>query len=272
MWSKHFCTFDLSLEQTCCARIHALQGRFFVVKNTLFFLCRGIRMRSIVEGKGESIMTAKEMLGKVDHTQLKPFATWEDIVKLCDQAVEFGTASVCVPPNYIKRIHDVYKDKLTICTVVGFPLGYSITAAKVCEVEQALKDGCEEIDMVINISDVKNGQFDKVTEEIKTIKKACGDHILKVIIETCYLTEEEKIAMCHAVTEAGADYIKTSTGFGTGGATKEDVELFQKHIGEKVKIKAAGGVSSVEDLEMFLELGCDRVGTSKAVDLLKEQL
>ena len=214
-------------------------------------------------------MTAKEMLSKVDHTQLKAFATWEDIVKLCDEAVEYGCASVCVPPTYIKRIKDVYGDKLNICTVVGFPLGYSVTAAKVAEVKQALEDGCNEIDMVVNISDVKNGLFDKVEQEIRTLKAACGEHILKVIIETCYLTEEEKIAMCKAVTNAGADFIKTSTGFGTDGATREDVELFAKHIGPNVKIKAAGGVSTLEDLEMFLELGCERIGTSRAVGLLK---
>lgn len=214
-------------------------------------------------------MTAKEMLSKVDHTQLKAFATWEDIVKLCDEAVEYGCASVCVPPTYIKRIKDVYGDKLNICTVVGFPLGYSVTAAKVAEVKQALEDGCNEIDMVVNISDVKNGLFDKAEQEIRTLKAACGEHILKVIIETCYLTEEEKIAMCKAVTNAGADFIKTSTGFGTDGATREDVELFAKHIGPNVKIKAAGGVSTVEDLEMFLDLGCERIGTSRAVGLLK---
>lgn len=216
-------------------------------------------------------MTTEEMLGHVDHTQLKAFATWEDIVKLCDEAVKYHTASVCVPPAYIKRIHDKYGEKVNICTVVGFPLGYSVTAAKVAEVEQALKEGCNEIDMVVNISDVKNGDYDKVEEEIRTLKAACGDHILKVIIETCYLTEEEKIAMCRAVTNAGADYIKTSTGFGTGGATKEDIELFKKHIGPGVKIKAAGGVSTLEDLEMFLELGCDRVGTSRAVQILKQK-
>lgn len=214
-------------------------------------------------------MKAKEMLSKVDHTQLKAFATWEDIVKLCDEAVEYGCASVCVPPTYIKRIKDVYGDKLNICTVVGFPLGYSVTAAKVAEVKQALEDGCNEIDMVVNISDVKNGLFDKAEQEIRTLKAACGEHILKVIIETCYLTEEEKIAMCKAVTNAGADFIKTSTGFGTDGATREDVELFAKHIGPNVKIKAAGGVSTVEDLEMFLDLGCERIGTSRAVGLLK---
>ena len=213
--------------------------------------------------------TMNEMLRKVDHTQLKAYATWEDIQKLCEEAVEYHTASVCVPPSYIKRIHDTYGDRLTICTVVGFPLGYSVTEAKLAEVEQALKDGCDEIDMVINIGDVKNGHYDKVEEEIRTLKAACGDHILKVIIETCYLTKEEKIAMCKAVTNAGADYIKTSTGFGTGGAVKEDVELFREHIGSDVKIKAAGGISTLEDLEGFIHLGCDRVGTSKAVGLCK---
>lgn len=216
-------------------------------------------------------MDVKEMLRHVDHTQLKAFATWEDIVKLCDEAVEFGTASVCVPPAYIRRIHDAYGEKINICTVVGFPLGYSVTGAKVEETRQALADGCNEIDMVVNIGDVKNGLYEKVEEEIRTLKKVCGDHILKVIIETCYLTEEEKIAMCRAVTRAGADYIKTSTGFGTDGATREDVELFKKHIGSGVKIKAAGGVSTLEDLEMFLELGCDRVGTSRAVGLVRQE-
>lgn len=217
-------------------------------------------------------MEAQEILKKVDHTQLKAFATWEDIVKLCDEAVKYHTASVCVPPTYIRRIHDTYGEQINICTVVGFPLGYSVTEAKVAEVEQALRDGCNEIDMVVNISDVKNGLFEKVEEEIRTLKKACGEHILKVIIETCYLTEEEKIAMCRAVTNAKADYIKTSTGFGTGGATREDVELFKKHIGPGVRIKAAGGVSSLEDLEMFIDLGCDRIGTSRAVGLLKGEL
>lgn len=214
-------------------------------------------------------MNAKEMLQKVDHTQLKAFATWEDIQVLCEEAIAYQTASVCVPPCYIKRIHDTYGEKINICTVVGFPLGYSVTQAKVAEVEQALKDGCNEIDMVVNISDVKNGLFDKVEEEIRTLKAACGEHILKVIIETCYLTEAEKIALCKAVTNAGADYIKTSTGFGTDGATKADIELFKKHIGPNVKMKAAGGVSTVEDLEMFINLGCDRIGTSRAVGLLK---
>ncbi|MCI9338273.1 MAG: deoxyribose-phosphate aldolase [Lachnospiraceae bacterium] len=215
-------------------------------------------------------MTTEEMLGKVDHTQLKAFATWEDIKKLCDEAVKYKTASVCVPPAYVKRIHDTYGAQLNICTVVGFPLGYSVTEAKLAEVRCALAEGCNEIDMVVNIGDVKNGDFDKVEAEIRAVKEACGEHILKVIIETCYLTEEEKIAMCRAVTGAGADYIKTSTGFGTAGATRQDVELFGKHIGPDVKIKAAGGVSTLEDLEMFLGLGCERVGTSRAVGLCAE--
>lgn len=212
-------------------------------------------------------MTTEEMLKRVDHTQLKAYATWEDIKKLCDEAVRYHTAGVCVPPTYIRAIRDTYGEALRICTVVGFPLGYSVTEAKAAEVEHALKDGCDEIDMVVNISDVKNGYWEKVEEEIRTLKGICGKHILKVIVETCYLTEEEKIAMCGAVTRAGADYIKTSTGFGTDGATREDVELFRKHIGPDVKIKAAGGVSTLEDLEMFIELGCDRIGTSRAVGL-----
>ena len=213
-------------------------------------------------------MTKQEMLNHVDHTQLKAFATWKDMEKLCEEAIEFQTASVCVPPCYIKRIHDAYGEKINICTVIGFPLGYSVTAAKITETKEALKDGANEIDMVVNISDVKNGYFDKVEEEIRAIKEVCGDHILKVNIETCYLTEEEKIAMCKAVTNAGADFIKTSTGFGTGGATLEDIQLFKKYIGKDVKMKAAGGVKTAEDLENFLKEGCERIGTSSAVGLL----
>lgn len=222
-----------------------------------------------VKIKTEDKMTVNEMLNHVDHTQLKAYATWEDIEKICEEAITYHTASVCVPPAYVKRIHEKYGDKINICTVVGFPLGYSVTAAKEAEVKQALADGCNEIDMVVNISDVKNGLFEKVEDEIRCLKAACGSHILKVIIETCYLTEAEKIAMCKAVTAAGADYIKTSTGFGTDGATKEDILLFKKYIGPDVKIKAAGGVSTLEDLKMFLELGCDRIGTSRAVGLCK---
>ncbi len=212
-------------------------------------------------------MTAQEILRHVDHTQLKAFATWEDIVKLCEEAIALHTASVCVPPCYIRRIHDTYGEKINICTVVGFPLGYSVTEAKAAEVRQALADGCNEIDMVVNISDVKNGLYEQVEEEIRILKQECGEHILKVIIETCYLTEAEKIAMCKAVTNAGADFIKTSTGFGTGGATPEDVKLFREHIGPKVKIKAAGGISTKEEMEAYLALGCERIGTSRAGNL-----
>ena len=213
-------------------------------------------------------MEKKEILKHIDHTLLKAVATWEDIQKICDEAIEYGTASVCIPACYISRIHEKYGDKINICTVVGFPLGYSATEAKVVETKKAIEDGANEIDMVINISDVKNGEYDKVTKEIAALKEACGDKILKVIIETCYLTEEEKIAMCKAVTEAGADYIKTSTGFGTAGATIEDIRLFKKHIGPNVKMKAAGGVKSIADLEMFINEGCDRIGTSSAVNML----
>ena len=212
-------------------------------------------------------MENQEILSHIDHTQLKAYATWEDIDKLCRQAAAYHTASVCIPPCYIRRVREVYPD-LNICTVVGFPLGYSVTAAKVTEVKEAIKDGANEIDMVVNISDVKNHLYDRVEEEIRTLKEACEGHILKVIVEACYLTREEKVAMCRAVTAAGADYIKTSTGFGTGGATVEDVELFAKQIGPGVSIKAAGGVKSREDLERFLTLGCERIGTSSAVSLL----
>ena len=214
-------------------------------------------------------MTNSEILSHVDHTLLKPVATWDDIQKICDESIEYNTASICIPACYISRIHEKYGDKVNICTVVGFPLGYSETSAKIEETRKALEDGANEIDMVINITDVKNGLYDKVTEEIAALKKVVGDKILKVIIETCYLTEEEKIEMCKSVTKAGADYIKTSTGFGTGGATIEDVRLFKEHIGPNVKIKAAGGVRSVEDLEMFIKEGCDRIGTSSAVSLIK---
>ncbi len=213
-------------------------------------------------------MTKQEIFSHVDHTQLKAFAKWEDIVTLCDDAVRYKAASVCVPPAYVKRIHDTYKDSVRICTVVGFPLGYSTAAAKAAETKEALKDGAEEIDMVVNIGDVKSGLFEKVEEEIRMLKEICGGRILKVIVETCYLTEEEKIAMCRTVTKAGADYIKTSTGFGTGGAVLEDILLFQKHIGPGVKIKAAGGIRTKEDMETFLNAGCDRIGTSSAAGVL----
>jgi len=212
-------------------------------------------------------MTDAEILSRIDHTLLKMTASWQEIKTLCDEAVKFKTASVCVPACYVKPISNEYKN-LNICTVIGFPLGYSITAAKVLEAERAILSGANEIDMVINACDVKNNNFDFVLEEIKLIKKTCGEKILKVIIETCYLSEEEKIRMCSVVTEAGADFIKTSTGFGTAGATIADVELFKKHIGNGVKIKAAGGVKTRDDLEMFINAGASRIGTSSAVKLL----
>ncbi|MCM1086842.1 MAG: deoxyribose-phosphate aldolase [Muribaculaceae bacterium] len=215
-------------------------------------------------------MKKQEILSHVDHTQLKAYATWEDIVALCDEAILYQTASVCVPPAYVKKIHDTYDDEIRICTVIGFPLGYNTTQVKVMETKQAIQDGAAEIDMVVNIGAVKSGLYEDVEKEIRAVKEACGGHILKVIIETCYLNEEEKIAMCHAVTNAGADYIKTSTGFGTGGAAMEDIRLFKEHLGADVKIKAAGGISTQEEMEAFLAAGCDRIGTSRAVGLLKE--
>ncbi len=214
-------------------------------------------------------MTTQDILSHVDHTQLKAYASWDDIVRLCDDALLYKTASVCVPPAYVRRIHDTYGDAINICTVIGFPLGYSVTQAKIAETGKAIEDGANEIDMVINISDVKNGAYSKVEDEIRAVKEVCGAHILKVIIETCYLTVDEKIAMCRAVTNAGADYIKTSTGFGSCGATIEDVRLFKQHIGPNVKIKAAGGIATIEDMEKFIKEGCDRIGTSRAIDLLK---
>lgn len=214
-------------------------------------------------------LSQDEILSHVDHTLLKAFATWEDIKKICEEAMFYKTASICIPPNYIKRIKEEYGDTINICTVIGFPLGYAVTKAKVEEAKQAILDGAREVDMVINITDVKNGNFARVEEEIKAIKEAIGEHVLKVIIETCYLTKEEKIRLCEIVTSAKADYIKTSTGFGTAGATMEDILLFKAHIGTDVKIKAAGGISSVKDMEDFLLAGCDRLGTSSAIKLIQ---
>lgn len=215
-------------------------------------------------------MQASEMLKYLDHTQLKPVAVWEDIKKICDEAVKYKTASVCIPPCYIQKARETYKDSINICTVIGFPLGYSTTETKVFETKDALEKGADEIDMVINITDLKNKEYEKILDEISKIKEAAGEHILKVIIETCYLTDEEKIKMCEIITKAGADFIKTSTGFGSGGATFEDVKLFSEHIGKNVKIKAAGGVSSIEDMQKFIDLGCARIGTSRGVSLVQE--
>ena len=199
-------------------------------------------------------MEIKEILMHVDHTDLRPDARWADIKSLCDDAIRYGTASVCIPAAYVKRAKEYVEGKMKICTVVGFPGGYTTTAAKVFEASDAIGNGADEIDM---------------TKEIKALKAVCGDHVLKVIIETCLLTEEEKIALCGCVTEAKADYIKTSTGFSKAGATFEDIELFSRHIGPAVKMKAAGGISSLEDAEHFLELGADRLGTSRVVKIAK---
>lgn len=215
-------------------------------------------------------MTNEQIYPYIDHTLLKPTATFAEIKTLCDEAVRYHTASVCIPPCYVKPVRELYQD-LTICTVIGFPNGYNTREVKEFETKNALEHGADEIDMVINQNDVKDGQFIKIKEEIASIKKICGSHILKVIIETCNLTEGEKIAMCQVVTEAGADYIKTSTGFGSGGATFADIKLFREMIGPDVKMKAAGGVSSKEDLETFLSLGCSRIGTSSAIRLLTEK-
>lgn len=215
-------------------------------------------------------MDFEEILAHVDHTNLKPEADWNDIKELCDEAIKYHTASVCIPSGYCKQVKDYLCQRVPVCTVVGFPTGYSSTAAKVFEASDAVLNGADEIDMVINLGWVKDGRFDDVTKEIRALKAVCGSRVLKVIIETCLLTEEEKIRLCKCVTEAKADYIKTSTGFSTGGATFEDIILFKENIGPNVKIKAAGGISTLEDAEKFLRLGADRLGTSRIVKLVME--
>lgn len=214
-------------------------------------------------------MTNKEILAHIDHTLLKPFATWSKIQEICEDAIKYQTASVCIPPAFIERIKETYGDQLNICTVIGFPLGYATTETKVFEAKDALLKGANEIDMVINIGQLKDGNDDYVQNEIAQIKEAVGDKVLKVIVETCFLTEDEKVRVCKLVTKAKADYIKTSTGFGTGGATMADILLFKENIGPDVKMKAAGGVKSVDDLIAFIKAGCDRIGTSSAVKMLK---
>ncbi|MEG1458292.1 MAG: deoxyribose-phosphate aldolase [Acetivibrio sp.] len=216
-------------------------------------------------------MTNQEILKTVDHTLLLQGSTWQEIKVICDDAMSFGTASVCIPASFVKRAKEYVGDKMAVCTVIGFPNGYSTTAVKVFETKDALANGADEIDMVINIGAVKDKEFDFVEEEIRQIKGACGDKILKVIIETCLLTEEEKIKMCEVVTNSGADFIKTSTGFSTSGATFEDIALFAKHVGKHVKIKAAGGISSLDDAEKFIGLGASRLGTSRIVKILKNE-
>ena len=216
-------------------------------------------------------MNRKELCATVDHTLLKQTATWKEIQALCDDAIAFGTASVCIPPCYVRQAHEYVQGKMAICTVIGFPNGNNTTASKVFETRDAIGNGADEVDMVINIGMLKAGEKEYVEDEIRRIKAAAGDKILKVIIETCLLTDEEKIAMCEIVTRAGADFIKTSTGFSTTGATFADIELFAKHVGPNVKIKAAGGISTLEDAEKFLALGASRLGTSRIVKLLKQE-
>ncbi len=209
-------------------------------------------------------MDKKTVFSHVDHTLLKATSTWEEVSALCQEALEHGMATVCIPPRFVRLAKETYPN-LQVCTVIGFPLGYNTTAIKAAEAEQALREGADEIDMVINLGDVKAGRFAQVTEEIKKLKDIAGDKVLKVIVETCYLTDEEKVALCGCVTEAGADYIKTSTGFGTGGATLADIRLFKQHIGPKVKIKASGGIRTAEDMEAYLAEGVDRIGASAAI-------
>lgn len=214
-------------------------------------------------------MNQKEILKKVDHTLLSQTATWQEIKEICDDAIHYEAASVCIPPSYVKRAKEYAGKQMKICTVIGFPNGYHTTAVKEFETKDAIENGADEIDMVINLGDVKDGNYEKVLDEIKRLKAVCEEKVLKVIIETCLLTEEEKVKLCQIVTEAGADYIKTSTGFSTGGATLEDIRLFAAHVGEKVHIKAAGGISSFEDAEAFVEAGADRLGTSRLIKIVK---
>ena len=223
---------------------------------------------SIVGGRR---MDIKNIVSKCDHTQLAVTATWADIKALIDDGIKYGTASVCIPPCFVAEAKKYSAGRLPICTVIGFPNGYSSKAVKVFETADAVKNGADEIDMVINIGDLKAGTYDKILDEIVAVKAACGGKILKVIIETCLLTDEEKIKMCEIVTAAKADFIKTSTGFSKAGATREDVALFAKHVGKGVKIKAAGGISSVKDAEDFVALGADRLGTSRIVKIVKEE-
>ena len=215
-------------------------------------------------------MELSKILSACDHTLLAPTATWPQIKALCDDGMAYGTASVCIPACFVKRAKEYAGQKLAICTVIGFPNGYSTTESKCFEAQDAVRNGADEIDMVINIGLVKEGEYDEVLAEIKAVKQACGGKLLKVIIETCLLTDEEKIELCRVVSRSGAEYIKTSTGFSTAGATFHDVELFASHVEEHVKIKAAGGIASLEDAERFLSLGADRLGTSRVVKIAKE--
>ena len=216
-------------------------------------------------------MDRNKILSAVDHTLLTQSATWEEIKQILDDGIKYGVASACIPASYVKRAKEYVETRLPICTVIGFPNGYSTTAVKVFETEDAIKNGADEIDMVINITDVKNKNYQAILDEIKAIHRACNGKILKVIIETCLLTEEEKVKMCEIVTKSGAEYIKTSTGFSTGGATFDDIALMKKYVGKDVKIKAAGGISSLEDAKKFMELGADRLGTSRIIKLINNE-
>lgn len=216
-------------------------------------------------------MSVEDIVARVDHTLLTQTATWEEIRQICDDAAAYGTASVCIPPSHVKRAKEYLKGRIAVCTVIGFPNGYNTTAVKVFETQDAVANGADEVDMVINLGWVKEGRFELVEEEIRAVKEAAGDKILKVIIETCLLDDGEKVKLCEVVTEAGADFIKTSTGFSTAGAVFEDIALFKKHVGPAVKIKAAGGIASMEDAERFAELGADRLGTSRIIKLLKSE-
>ena len=215
-------------------------------------------------------MNIEDILKHVDHTLLTQTATWDEIKQICDDAIKYKTASVCIPPSYVKQAKEYVGDRMAVCTVIGFPNGYMTTAVKEFETKDAIINGADEIDMVINIGHLKDRRLELIEDEIRTLKRACGSKILKVIIETCLLTDEEKIIMCELVTKAGADYIKTSTGFSTAGATFDDVKLFSEHVGEGVRIKAAGGIASLDDAVKFLELGADRLGTSRIIKIVKQ--
>lgn len=226
-----------------------------------------------IAGGEQETMTREQIqriISSCDHTYLKVDATWEQIREICDDAVRYGTASICIPPAYAKQAVDYLEGKVPVCVVIGFPNGYSTTESKVFEAKDAIRNGVSEVDMVINVGWVKDGLYDKVLNEISLVKEAVGDHVLKVIIETCLLTDEEKIRMCQVVTESGADFIKTSTGFSTGGATFEDVKLMKEHVGPNVRVKASGGISSLEDAQKFLDLGASRLGTSRIIRIVKQ--
>lgn len=209
------------------------------------------------------------ILAAVDHTLLRPTATWEEIRQICDDGVAYGCASVCIPPSHVRQAAEYLAGKLPVCTVIGFPNGYATTAVKVLEAQDAIANGASEIDLVVNLGWVKDGRWSDVLAELRAVKAACGEHILKVIVETCVLTQEEKVKLCELVTESGADFIKTSTGFSSGGATAEDVALLRTHVGAQVQVKAAGGITSLEDAQTFLDLGATRLGTSRIVALVK---